>query len=215
MKNNMGRDLLIPKEDWVDASELFGDVDEPSSKIPTHKVVVKANERILELFKPKNKIAVVSRCTSSRPYIKSQKWKEINKQVGDACDLIVVSSAGVIPQEFWDCYPFCTYDDITPPDKFWMDYVENSLVKFFENNKYDLIVFYMTPNCHHRRKGILDRVIKRIDTKCVILPTIDVYNEARKENFKPFSRMFPECGHQCIDELKSVVFGGDVCEKES
>lgn len=69
MKVNQGSDLLIPREQWVAAEDIQGD----EIKTLHSPIVERAFKRILELHKPKHKVALVSLCTATRPYSKSRK----------------------------------------------------------------------------------------------------------------------------------------------
>ena len=71
---------------------------------------VEAFESVCELYRPKHNIAVFSLCTQTKPFSNSMKWRGIIKIFGSWADLIICSSAGIIPLEFEKCYPFSDYD---------------------------------------------------------------------------------------------------------
>lgn len=98
-------DALIERKRWVSKKELGGDPE-----IMTHPIILEARQKILELHEPKHSICLFSLCTASRPYSDSAKWKDIIERFQNDCDLVVYTNGGVIPREFWNCYPYKTYD---------------------------------------------------------------------------------------------------------
>ncbi|MFQ6089322.1 MAG: DUF5591 domain-containing protein [Candidatus Methanofastidiosia archaeon] len=64
---------------------------------------------------PENKILFFLNCTWGKPYHESWIFKSISKAIQEVRNLeefhfIVVSSAGLVPREYWDYYPFNSYD---------------------------------------------------------------------------------------------------------
>lgn len=63
-KISQGEETLIPKSEWVDKKEIQG----TDAMVLQHPMMNRAFEKILDLHKPKHDIALVSLCTSTRPY---------------------------------------------------------------------------------------------------------------------------------------------------
>ena len=108
MKENCGNEKLLKKEEWVSPSEIQGD-DETT--ILQHPILEKCFQKINEEFIPKHNMAFVSMCTLTRPYSKSRKFKEFFKRGYNLnADVIVGSSEGIVPEEYWESYPYMTYN---------------------------------------------------------------------------------------------------------
>lgn len=146
-KINQGNELLIKKENWVDRSEIQGD----DEKVMMAPILRKAQERIIDLFEPKNNIAFVSLCSSTRPYSKSRKWSHFINEF-DGVDFTIMSGPGIIPIEYDSEYPYMTYDQIPGHnfDNISKLFYANVLVRFFILKKYDYIVFNFKPHMKHR-----------------------------------------------------------------
>lgn len=86
-KFNCGSDFLIPRDEWGTEADIQGG-DEHLLKSP---IMNRAFNKILEIWRPRHKMALVSLCTSTRPYSKSRKWKTFKELFGDDCDLIICS----------------------------------------------------------------------------------------------------------------------------
>lgn len=102
-------------------------------------------DKILENFKPRHKIALVSLCTSTRPYSKSVKWSTFIERYNNLADMIIWSSGGIIPIEYECCYPYLNYDDVSPyPPHLVERYIQVGIIrleKFFTKFKYDKVIF--------------------------------------------------------------------------
>ena len=202
MKVNQGKELLIPKSEWVDCSEIQGD----EIKTLSSRVVEKAFKRILELHKPKHKTALVSLCTATRPYSRSRKWKKFNELYGDYADLIICSNGGIIPIEFEECYPYLTYDAHGEGkwDKLYIGVCYRRLRQFFSTFEYEKIVFNFRPNMRNR---IAARTFERNykgNAEIVILPTIQAYRKAQESGF-PQGKMFPDLDTNVLNELTREI----------
>lgn len=202
MKINQGSDLLIPREQWVAASAIQGD----EIKTLHSPVVEKAFKRILELHKPKHKTALVSLCTSTRPYSKSPKWKKFIEQFGDKADMIICSNGGIIPIEFEKCYPYLTYDAHGEGkwDKVYINTCYRRLIEFFNKFHYDKIIFNFRPKMRNRiaaKAFIRDFKGK---SEIVILPTEETYKAVQKSGF-PCGKMFPDLDPRVLEEIRSYM----------
>lgn len=114
-------------------------------------VFKEAFESICQLYQPKHDIAVFSLCTQTKPFSTSMKWKGIIKIFGDWADLIVCSSAGIIPLQFENYYPFNNYDSHSghEGDETLSEY-SKSLFKyrckvFLEKFKWKYVIFLLDP----------------------------------------------------------------------
>lgn len=114
-------------------------------------VFKEAFENVCQLYKPHHNIAVFSLCTQTKPFSSSMKWKGIIKIFGDWTDLIVCSSAGIIPLEFEDYYPFNNYDSHSGHEgsEEHSDYskslFEYRLRTFLTKFKWDYVIFLLDP----------------------------------------------------------------------
>ena len=137
-KINCGSEELIPKSEWVTPQDLEGEL-----KVLNSPLMEKAFQKILTKFIPTHNVAFLSLCTATRPYSKSRKWNVYNNYFGDKCDLIVTSNGGVIPQPFWECYPYMTYDAYSHEDNgLYNKVLLRRLVEFFTKfDSYDTIIF--------------------------------------------------------------------------
>lgn len=164
--------------------------------------------KILNDFKPKHKIAFLSLCTKSRPYSKSPKWKAFIKEFGNDCDLIVCSNGGIIPQEYWECYPYMTYDAPHTNEKYtklYCDILYERLKKFFEKHHYDKIIFNFRPNLRNRisaNEFIKTDIAKQ--SEIYILPTEEVYYNSKSKGFSR-GNMFPDLDEDILNQLKKYI----------
>lgn len=202
-KENIGSDRLIPKEEWIDKRHIQGD----EYKVMNNPIIHKAFNRILELHKPHHRTALVSLCTTSRPYSKSAKWKKFMECFGKDVDLIVCSNGGIIPIEFWECYPFLTYDahGQSKYDRYYIQYVYRNLMKFFNKFNYDKIVFNFRPGLRNRIAAMAFKRDYTGNAEIIIVPTEKAYMEAQKAGF-PAGKMFPDLDPRVLTEIKKAVY---------
>lgn len=199
-KENCGNEKLFKKSEWIDKKFIQGD-DALVLKSPLMET---AFRKILSLFTPKHKIALVSLCTSSRPYSKSRKWKTYKELFGKHCDLIVCSNGGIIPEEFWESYPYLTYDAHGQKkfDKMYIYIIYKRLMEFFAKNHYEKIIFNFRPNLRNRISA--QQFVKNNGggmAKVYILPTVHAFRNAIKRgNVGPF-RYYPDLD---VDNLKEI-----------
>lgn len=202
-KVNKGLETLIPKSEWVLEKEIQG----TDAMVLQHPIMLKAFKRILELHKPKKKIAFVSLCSSTRPYSKSRKWKKFKEEFEKDCDLIIASNGGIIPIVFEECYPYLTYDahGQSQFDEMYIKYLYTRLMKFFSTHHYDYIIFNFRPGLRNRIAA--NAFVKNFkgNSKVYILPTQKGYNEARKDKFKPYGGRYPDLSDAVMKELKEAI----------
>lgn len=203
MKVNAGSERLIPRAEWVDAETIQGD----EMKVMKSPVIKKAFQKICAEYHPKHKVCVVSLCTTSRPYSKSRKWKTFIKEFGENADLIVCSNGGIIPRDYWDCYPYLTYDAHAQSkyDKYYVMYCYKNMLEFFGKHHYDKIILNFRPNMRNRIAALAFQRDFKGDAEVVILPTVRAYKRAQAGGF-PQGKMYPDLDPNVMAELKRAVF---------
>lgn len=204
IKTNQGSELLIPKEEWISADKIQGD----EIKTLRSYIIERAFKRILELHKPKHKIALVSLCTATRPYSKSRKWKNFIELFGDYADMIICSNGGIIPIEFERCYPYLTYDAHGEGkwDKLYINVCYRRLNEFFYKYEYDKIIFNFRPNMRNRIAAKAFRRDFEGSSEIAILPTNEAYMAAKRAGF-PNGKMYPDLDPNVLKEIKKEVIG--------
>lgn len=202
MKINQGNDLLIPHDRWVPAESIQGD----EIKTLHSPIVEMAFKKILELHVPRHKTALVSLCTSSRPYSTSPKWKTFINKFGERADMIICSNGGIIPIEFENCYPYLTYDAHGEGkwDRVYINVCYRRLMEFFNKFHYERIVFNFRPGMRNRIAAQAFIRDYKGDSRVVILPTSAAYKEAQKAGF-PCGRMFPDLDPRVLKELENEI----------
>ena len=203
-KCNKGLETLIPRNEWVPEKEIQG-TDE---MVLNHPMMEKAFRRIVELFKPKHEIALVSLCTSTRPYSNSRKWKTFKNMFSNKVDLIICSNGGIIPIEFENCYPYLTYDahGNKKYDEMYIKKIYERLCIFFERHKYKKIIFNFRPNLRNRISAL-----KFIDnyndsnTKFYVLPSEEAYNKNKEEGYK-LGMYFPDLYPNVLKEISDAIY---------
>lgn len=203
-KFNCGSDFLIPRDEWGTEADIQGG-DEHLLKSP---IMNRAFNKILEIWKPRHKMALVSLCTSTRPYSKSRKWKTFKELFGDDCDLIICSLAGIIPIEFENCYPYLSYDGFYGKqydnDKLYVQYAYRRLMTFFKKHHYDVIILNFRPNINGRIASIKFKQDFKGNSKIYILPNKLTYEVIQKDGF-PGGKMFPDLDERVLREIKRAI----------
>lgn len=200
MRENKGEETLIPKERWVDPKEIQG----AEIKTLRHPIIEEAFQKILEMYIPKHDIALVSLCTTSRPYSTSRKWKRFKKMWEDEVDFIICSNGGIIPLEFENCYPYLTYDahGEKENDREYVEQCYRRLRIFFKKFEYKRIIFNFRPNLRNRIAA--ENFKKRSNTECLILPTTNTYAKARSEGFSD-GTMYPDLDRNVVEEIDKAI----------
>ena len=204
-----GDELLVAKCEWWPQSEMNTD-----SRIIQHAMFEKVFVKIVEDHQPTKPIAFFSLCTKTRPYGDGYKWRKFSQLYGDVADLIVVSTGGIIPQKYWNSYPYLNYDSIfnQKTAQLFRRVVEKRLTIFLENNKYDFVVGNFRPTLPHTKtaaKKALSNLKKRKfirDYK--IVPDDSLYDKMKSSGFgKPHGvgAFFPDLHKFNIDEIENVL----------
>jgi len=204
MKKNIGKETLLAKKDWgVEGSETGND-----ENVLVSQIMNKAQERILDIYKPVNKIAFVSLCTSTRPYSKGRKWKKFKECFKDV-DLIINSNGGVIPICYDDCYPYMTYDAHGEKkfDDLYVIFSTRALIRFFILKKYDYILFNFRPTLRNVKAGKLAG--KYLKSKghikgYSIIPDLTLYSKIKKDGFRS-GKMFPDLDPLVLEAMRNKI----------
>lgn len=179
-------------------SELEGE-----EKVLNSKVVEDGFERILNDFKPKHRKVIFSLCSSTRPYIKSLKWKAFHENFGDDADLVICSNGGIIPIEYMCCFPYMEYDahrNNSSSDNLYKEKMKERLSKFLEKfgDNYDVIIYSFLPNSRNA-----DVIREMNGANGVLLPTYDTYRDCLDNGSPGVNVMrYPQCSHQVLDEMR-------------
>jgi predicted RNA-binding protein len=178
--------------------------------ILNHPIMIQAQEKILEDFIPKNKIAFVSLCTATRPYSSSRKWKKFIQEFKDV-DFIICSNAGIIPIEYETDYPFLSYDAHGEKkyDEMYIVYTTRSLMRFFMMKKYRYIVFNFRPTLRNNKSGhFAGKYLKKRKyiEDYIVTPTEAVYKEAQKDGFAKYGySMYPDLHPIVLNSLHFYI----------
>lgn len=148
---------MIKKKDLYDENFLFN-VDERCSSseiqvtdpwaILESPLMEDAFNRVLNKWEPQHKFAIISLCTATKPFINSPKWRILNEVFGDTADLIVCSSAGIIPLQYCTCWPFNTYadDSGSESDELYKELMIKRLDAFLKKCNYEKVVYLFKYN---------------------------------------------------------------------
>lgn len=203
-KTNVGDEKLLRKSEWV-SEELIQGNDE---LVLNASIINKAQERILDQYKPTNNIALVSLCTATRPYSKSQKWKKFLQEI-KGVDFIISSNGGVIPIQYESSYPYMTYDahGESKFDELYQIYTIRNLIRFFILKRYDHIVFNFRPTLRNRKSGVLaGRYLQQRGyiKSYKVCPSRDIYAKAAK-SFTYRYQLFPDIHPVILNDMKDTV----------
>ena len=200
MKTNDGDSSLVPRDEWVDEKEIQG----LDGYVTKHPVIEKAFEGILNDFKPEHDVCLLSACTVTRPYSKSVKWKKYIEAFQSKADLIVVSTAGIIPQKYWTCYPYMTYDTYGNAKTRGIVYktMADRMSRFFEKNQYKRIVVVAKPQSALR---IVALKLMEQHENVELVPTAWERELDRDNRFKPYGGHYPELAEHCFAHIERAV----------
>ena len=201
----MGEEHLIPKSDWIPFDEM-----DTSAKILNNEIFERAFLKILDLHAPKNKVAFVSLCTSTRPYQYSRKWSEFKKKFGNMADMVVLSNGGIIPEKFWTSYPYMNYDGVADISvrPIFNRVTEDRLIKFFTRHQYEFVLanFRPTmPNLCELADITLGKLKKNGKIKdYIVLPTAEQYQDLQDRGF-PGGKMFPDLDEDMVQSFINAL----------
>lgn len=170
-------------------------------------VFIEAFNTLLDIYTPKHDIAVFALCTQTKPFSKSMKWRGIIKIFGEIADLIICSSAGIIPLEYEDYYPFNNYDSHSGHEgSAWLSDYSKYLFKkrceiFLTKFKWNKVVFLLDPY-----EGAAD-VIHHLGMKNVKqFPSPNVWNNTSEQDFIGYSLRFCKVlSRGCMKEVEQFI----------
>lgn len=213
-----GNDKLFKKEEWIPSHEIHSEM-----KVLTSPVMHTSFDRILEQHKPIQHTAFISMCTSTRPYYNSTKWKRFINEFHHKVDMIVTSNGGIIPEAFWDSWPYLNYESGEPhgqkETKLYRKLGYDWMIKFFKTHSYKYVICIMNP--HHRIYSVWPESLKELKEGGYIedykmIPDIELYELAQDDGFhgsNPNSagQMYPELHKFILDVIIQQVedFGYD------
>ncbi len=200
-----GDEKLINRKKWVSFDEI-----NTSEKVLNHYIFDIAFNNIIKTFKPKNKIAFLSMCTSTRPYNASKKWSEFKLQLNNNIDNIVISNGGIIPEEFWYSYPYLNYDGIMKgkkDDQLYFEKTSKRIEKFLKKCKYDYVIVNFKPTGRFTKVAldILPKLVKqKIIKEFIIIPSLELYQDLQKRGF-PRGKMFPDIDYEVLNSINNTI----------
>ena len=196
-----GDEQLFLKYDWISADKLFGE-----NRVLTSPLMHSAFDLILEKHTPTHKTAFLSLCTSTRPFLLSKKWKKFISEFKNKADLIVVSSGGFVPQNFWCSYPFLNYDAPEhQDDNLYKEVMYDRMMRFFKTHRYDYVLANFSPKQRNREtaeQGLSKLKADGFISDFNLIPNVETYNEAQKQGWKENGKMFPDLNPVIFKELK-------------
>lgn len=200
----VGDEKLVKKNKWIPLSDMNTDI-----KILTHKLFDNVFNKIVREHTPKHNTAFISLCTSTRPYQLGRKWKKYVSEFEDKADLIVISSGGVIPQQFWNSYPYLNYDgdSAKSANKLYAQKLEKRLLKFFKTHHYDYVVANFRPKL--RNTPVIEKVFSKLKKggqvrDFIIVPTQEEYEDLQSRGF-PGGKMYPDLDEKIFENIKKSV----------
>jgi hypothetical protein len=171
----------------------------------------RAFQRILKIYKPSHPIALVSLCTTTRPYSAGRKWKTLKKQFGGVADLVISSNGGMIPIVYESCFPYLNYDAHGEPefDDEYVKVMKRRMREFFTACRYDYIMFLFRPNLRNVRAASVVGpwlVEKGYTKEYAILPTEKQYEAvAAAGAFGSTKYETEHAGYSMFPELHPVL----------
>jgi len=202
---NEGDERLFSREEWIEEQEIQGSPE----LVFNSPLMNNAQERILEQFTPRHPIALVSWCTTSRPYTKSPKWKTFIKELSGV-DFLVASNAGIIPLEYEGAYPYLTYDAHHERefDELFLIYMTRFFIRFFTLKQYDYVIINSSPNQRQRKRKaslMAGRWLKKRNhiRDFEVCPSPEVYGRAKFNTM--FNQMFPDIEATVLGDMKTKI----------
>jgi hypothetical protein len=200
----IGDEKLVKREDWIPLSEMNTDI-----KILTHKMFDDAFDKIVKEHKPKHDVVFLSLCTSTRPYHLGRKWKTYMDEFSGKADLIVTSSGGIIPQAYWNSFPYLNYDGDSAKiaNKLYAEKMEQRLLKFFKTHKYRYAIANFRPKL--RNTPVVTKVFAELKEQgyvedYIIVPSEQEYLGLQERGF-PGGKMYPDLDEKIFEHLRYKV----------
>ena len=214
-----GDEKLFRSDDWIPSSEM--DCETKVLKLP---ILHEAFERVVEQHIPTQPTAFLSLCTSTRPYYRSQKWRKFQESFGPKVDMIVVSNGGMVPEPFWESWPYLNYEaGPHENDELYKSVMYERMMLFFITmqglgHPYKNVIANFNPkqrNYDPAKESLTE--LKKVGAieNFAIIPEKELYNKAKDDGFhgSPNSAgdMFPDLHKFILDGLIQQVetFGYD------
>lgn len=204
---NKGGTELFKKNEWIGTEDINDE-----EKILLSPLMHESFERILDKHEPIQHTAFLSLCTASRPYDKSTKWKGFIDAFHKKVDFIVVSNGGMIPEKFWEQYPYMTYDGGDHWDIEMYQYIMfYRMLRFFKRHSYKYVIANFRPNLiNHEPAHKALHLLKSLGyiEDYEVIPDQETYDIAQEKGFRPphgCGDMFPDLTQTVLDKLKEQV----------
>jgi hypothetical protein len=209
-----GDEQLFYKAEWISSDKMDNE-----TKCLSLPLLHEAFKRVVETHKPNQPTAFLSLCTATRPYYHSQKWKKFKESFGNKVDMIVVSNGGMVPEPFWESWPYLNYEaGPHDQDDLYKEVMYNRMITFFKNKSYKNVIANFNPkqrNYEPAKESLTELKNEGYIEDFVIIPEQELYNEAKDDGFhgSPNSAgdMFPDLHKFILDGLIQQVetFGYD------
>ena len=183
-KKYRGGSLLIPYSEQCPIEDLWGD----DALVISHPIMNKAFAEVIARHSALHPIALVSLCTATRPYRKSEKWKVFKNLFEPFADLIIMSNGGIVPIKFEEQFPYPAYDAKGDPkhDGLYHDVLVGRLIRFFTVHRYRYILFN-TPYTQRNRAACecAGKALKAMGAvnEYVLLPTDEQYDATLADDY--------------------------------
>lgn len=202
--------ILNKPEDWLvprDKRPLNNEGLIGEDKILHNPLIDVLSKKMRDEYKPQHKYAIFSLCTTTRPYIKSLKWKTFYKNFGSVADLIICSNGGIIPIEYQKCYPFEVYDahEDKKCSELYKEKFEERLDAFLKlhADKWDKIIFSFLPKSRNRE--VVNKY-PAINKKFYVVPSLDVYKRIFLEKNPGVNyKRYPQITIQHQEEISKIL----------
>jgi len=195
-----GDEKLFTKKEWISSDQM-----DCETKVLNLPILHETFERIMEQHIPTQPTAFLSLCTSTRPYYRSQKWRKFQESFGPKVDMIVVSNGGMVPEPFWESWPYLNYEaGPHENDKLYQDLMYDRMMLFFTTmhglgHPYKNVIANFNPkqrNYDPAKESLTELKTQGVIKKFAIIPEKELYNRAKEDGFhgSPNSAgdMFPD-----------------------
>jgi|TARA_Y100000758_G_C16061162_1_gene424645 predicted RNA-binding protein len=216
------RDKILPKGDeklFYKAEWISSDKMDNETKVLTLPILHEAFDRVVETHRPIQPTAFLSLCTATRPYYSSHKWKKFKESFGNKVDMIVVSNGGMVPEPFWESWPYLNYEaGPHENDVLYKKVMYDRMMKFFHTHSYEYVIANFNPkqrNYEPAKDSLTELKEYGVIKDFTIIPEQELYNKAKDDGFhgsiNSAGDMFPDLHKFILDSLIQQVetFGYD------
>jgi 7-cyano-7-deazaguanine tRNA-ribosyltransferase len=147
--------------------------------------VVRHRKRMLERYSPpeKSRILFLIPQTRTKPYHKSQEFKDIKKllrhvpkeHLNEVHICFYAAPFGVVPMELDEVYPLSQHETVLPLDRETMEYVANQVAEYVNDINYEAVFLFDDPE--NWNKTILKSCKKALSKKEIEFKYFDVKKE--------------------------------------